>query len=120
MYVVSCTYNGICILRCVSKASWDEALRDYPSFTKEERLKAFIGFKLKGGVPQPLREYCQAAIDSRKSANTTVYTSRSEGNTASFVQCTYKKINGQSLKENVATFKGAGLVLAKLPDVRYL
>ena len=70
------------VRRCISKATWEEAEKEFPSYTKEERLSSFLTLKLKGGVPQPIRDNCQAAIDSKGMKKTLVYTTVMDGNRA--------------------------------------
>ena len=55
------------IHRCVNKSSWEEAEQSYPAFTGEKRLHTFVGLPTKrGGVPQPLKDYCEDAKKNTK------------------------------------------------------
>ena len=119
MYVNHKTY-ATPIRRCTGKATWEDAAKDFPAFTQEERLRPFLGLKLKGGVPQPLRDFCQAAIDSKRVKDVPAYTVLNKGNKASFVEGSYKTISGRGITEKIPHFQGANLIVARLTDVSAL
>ena len=110
------------MFRCLSKSSWEEAIRDFPAFSKEDRLSTFIGLKTKEGVPKPLRDYCQAALDSRKTLNPStrpIYSIHKEDNstTVYFMEGDHKTVSGKMLGEKIPNFQGANLILATFEKV---
>ena len=110
------------MFRCLSKSSWEEAIRDFPAFSKEERLSTFIGLKTKEGVPKPLRDYCQAALDSKKSLNPSnrpIYSIHKEDNSTSvyFMEGDHKTLSGKMLGEKIPNFQGVDLILANFDKV---
>ena len=97
---------------------WEQAEREYPSFTVEERLKTFIGLKSKDGVPKPLRDYCQAAIESKrnKDKDLPIYSLHCEegGTTACFLEGNYRSVSGKVLSTKIPNFQGTSLIIATL------
>ena len=80
-------------------------MKDFPAFSKEDRLSMFIGLKTREGVPKPLRDYCQAALYSKKSLNPSnrpIYSIHKEDNstTVYFMEEDHKKVSGRMLGEN--------------------
>ena len=76
----------------------------FPSFTKQEMLSNVIGLKAKEGVPKPLRDYCQAALDSKKSLNPSnrpIYSIHKEDNstTVYFLEGDHKRVSMKRLDE---------------------
>ena len=97
-------------------------MKDFPSFTKEDRLSTFIGLKTKKGVPKPLRDYCQAALDSKRSLNPSnkpVYSIHKEDSstTVYFLEGDHKTVSGKMMDEKIPNFQGVNLILATFEKV---
>ena len=105
--------------RCVNKSSWEEAEQSFPAFTDEKRLRTFVGLPTKGGVPQPLKDYCEAAKKSTKmsDADQTVQTVTKDGSMAIFVPGSFKSVSGDGLISKIPTYKGVKLIIACIDDV---
>ena len=107
------------IHRCVNKSSWEEAEQSFPAFTDEKRLHTFVGLPTKGGVPQPLKDYCEAAKKSTNmsDAEQTVQTITKDGSMAIFVPGSFKSVSGDGLIAKIPTYKGVKLIIACIDDV---
>ena len=104
----------------VNRSSWEKAQEDFPNFAREDRLKNFLYLPLKGkgNIPQPFRDFCQAALDGESSDHdhppTTI---KRNGHAAHFIKGNYKTVNAQGLREVIPTFQGANLIVANLRKV---
>ena len=111
----------MCIYSCVSKRTWEEAKRDFLHFSTEKRLQNLLSMPLKGkaAIPQPLWDYCQAALDSPDLANrehpSTTLTKN--GQTAHFIAGNYLTITLQKMNKDITNCHGAQLIVENLKKV---
>ena len=108
----------------MNKPTQEDAQVVFPNFAREDRLKSFLSIPLKGkgGIPQPFRDFCQAALDGQELENDPqpAMTIKRNGHTAHFIEASYMNITAQTLKNSIPNYQGVNLIIANLHKVSTL
>lgn len=104
-------------VRCTNTHNWDEAKRCFPSFANESRLTQFLHLSFTKGAPEVFCDYCQAALNSTNVTPVDCYTIIKNGATGYVLQPDSMAITAARVREAVASYQGANIIVAHIPQV---
>lgn len=104
-------------VRCTGARNWEDAVHRFEAFTDEVRLAQFVLLNFRKQIPEPFRDYCQAALNSENSTAVDCYTVVKEGTTGYVLQADPTALTAARIKQAISCYTGANLIIAQIPPV---
>jgi len=96
--------------------SWEEAAKQYPLHTTEERLSTFLGLDFTKGTPEPFQQYCKAVMRGETDQQQISMVAH-KGSKASVYIMDVMELSVAEFAQECPSYKGAHLILTTIPKV---
>ncbi len=104
-------------VRCTGTRNWEEAVRRFEAFADEDRLAQLIHLNFRKQIPEPFRDFCQAAVNSENPTAVDCYTVIKECTSGYILQDDPTDPTATKIKEAISCYTGANLIIAHIPSI---
>lgn len=104
-------------VRCTNTRNWDEAVDRFGAFADEGRLAQFVHLSFQKQIPDPFRNYCQAALSSEHPTAVDCFTVARNGAQGYVLHANPTTLTAAQIKAAVNSYTGAHLIVAHIPQV---
>ena len=94
-------------MKCTNSDTWEEVERQFGTYAEEKRLMQFVTLPFTNGIPQVLKNYCQAAL-TMTTTESSDYFKVHQNDARGYVICADPTmVTAAGIKRAVNIFQGA-------------
>ncbi len=91
-------------VRCTGTQNWEAVVRRFEAFADEDSLAQFIHLNSHKQIPEPFRNFCQAAVNSKNQTAVDCYTVVKEGTSGYVLQADPTALSETKIKETISCY----------------